>query len=68
MKKPQWLNKKLNINQCRPMKETLRLLDLHTVCEEAVCPNMTECFNCGVATFLILGDVCTREMRFLRCS
>jgi lipoyl synthase len=64
MKKPEWLNKKLNINQCRPMKDTLRALKLYTVCEEASCPNMTECFNCGVATFLILGDVCTRGCAF----
>lgn len=64
MQKPWWLNKKLNINQCRPMKEELRGLRLHTVCEEASCPNMTECFNCGVATFLILGNICTRECAF----
>jgi lipoic acid synthetase len=64
MKKPQWLNKKLDINQCGPMKETLRSLGLNTVCEAAGCPNMTECFNLGIATFLILGDVCTRECAF----
>ena len=37
---------------------------LHTVCEEARCPNMSECWNAGTATFMILGDVCTRSCGF----
>ena len=46
------------------MRHVLRDRGLHTVCEEAGCPNLGECFGRGVATFLILGDVCTRGCRF----
>ena len=42
----------------------MRELDLHTVCEEARCPNLGECWNRGTATFMILGDVCTRACGF----
>jgi lipoic acid synthetase len=42
----------------------MRSKDLHTVCEEAACPNMGECWNSGTATFLMLGNVCTRTCRF----
>ena len=44
----------------------LRGNQLHTVCEEARCPNIGECFNSGTATFMILGDICTRVLRLLR--
>jgi lipoic acid synthetase len=46
------------------VKGLLRRAALHTVCEEAACPNIGECFEAGTATFLILGDVCTRACRF----
>jgi lipoic acid synthetase len=46
------------------LKETLRALDLHTVCEEARCPNVGECWTEGTATIMLLGDVCTRGCRF----
>ncbi len=46
------------------LKETLRTLDLHTVCEEARCPNVGECWREGTATVMLLGDVCTRGCRF----
>ncbi len=46
------------------VKGLLRRAALHTVCEEAACPNIGECFDAGTATFLILGDVCTRACRF----
>lgn len=46
------------------LKETLRSLDLHTVCEEARCPNVGECWREGTATVMLLGDVCTRGCRF----
>jgi lipoic acid synthetase len=46
------------------LKETLRSLDLHTVCEEARCPNVGECWAEGTATIMLLGDVCTRGCRF----
>ncbi len=64
MQKSHWLNKKINISECRKIKKLLRGLKIHTVCQEAFCPNISECFNCGVATFLILGDVCTRRCAF----
>lgn len=46
------------------LKETFRQLDLHTVCEEARCPNIGECWNGGTATLMILGETCTRGCRF----
>lgn len=46
------------------IKETLRGMDLHTVCEEAHCPNLAECWAGGTATFMLMGDVCTRGCRF----
>ena len=46
------------------LKEMMRRKELHTVCEEANCPNMGECWGSGTATFLILGDVCTRRCGF----
>ncbi|MHB8841456.1 MAG: lipoyl synthase [Candidatus Aquicultor sp.] len=48
----------------REVKHILRGLELHTVCEEAGCPNIYECFEAKTATFLILGDTCTRNCRF----
>ena len=47
---------------------TLRSLALHTVCEEARCPNIAECFSRDTATFMILGDVCTRNCAFCGCQ
>ncbi len=64
MKKPPWLNKRLNFQFARNTKILLKDLNLHTVCQEALCPNISECFSKGVATFMILGDVCTRNCRF----
>src|SRR5207249_4415050 len=46
------------------LKEMMRSKDLHTVCEEARCPNMAECWASGTATFMILGDTCTRSCGF----
>lgn len=46
------------------IKDTMRGLDLHTVCEEAGCPNIGDCWGAGTATFLILGDTCTRSCGF----
>ena len=48
----------------RFLKETLRRYDLHTVCEEARCPNVGECWNHGAATFMLMGDTCTRHCNF----
>ncbi len=63
-KKPQWLNKKVSLYSCHKLKRLLRDLNLHTVCEESLCPNISECFNSKIATFMILGDICTRDCRF----
>ena len=48
----------------RFLKDTLRQYNLHTVCEEAQCPNVGECWNHGAATFMLMGDVCTRHCNF----
>jgi lipoyl synthase len=64
LKKPEWLKKRLDYDSMHEMTKLLRSLNLHTVCEGAKCPNMGECFRNRTATFLILGDVCTRNCRF----
>lgn len=64
IRKPEWLNKKLDFESMREMGHMLRELNLHSVCEGARCPNMGECFRNRTATFMILGDVCTRNCRF----
>lgn len=63
--KPQWIRSKAPFNsRFREIKEMLRELRLNTVCEEATCPNIGECFGRGTATFMILGDLCTRRCPF----
>lgn len=64
MRKPAWLNKKVNLGACREIKTILRELNLRTVCEESLCPNISECFPSGAAAFMILGRICTRQCRF----
>ncbi len=64
MMRKQWLDKKIDLVSCRKMKILLNGLKLNTVCREARCPNISECFNKGVATFMILGDICTRSCKF----
>ncbi len=64
IRKPAWLNKKINLEQCYQMQALLNDLSLNTVCQQARCPNISECFSKGGATFLILGKVCTRNCRF----
>ena len=64
-RKPAWLKLKAPApRQYRATGALLDELDLHTVCREARCPNKGECYASGTATFLILGDVCTRACRF----
>ena len=64
---PEWLRKgRTNFEQVHDLKAELRRLNLHTVCESARCPNMHECFHRGTATFMILGNLCTRGCGF--CS
>ncbi|MFA5143310.1 MAG: lipoyl synthase [Candidatus Omnitrophota bacterium] len=62
--RPAWLDKKISLNACSGMKETLRSLRVETVCEQAMCPNIGECFGRREATFLILGRQCTRMCSF----
>ena len=62
---PDWIReKKLNLASLREVKTLLREKNLHSVCESLACPNRTECFSRGTATFMILGDVCTRSCGF----
>ncbi len=63
-RKPQWLRKKLVAGDQTAMRGLLTELGLNTVCQQALCPNISECFNCGQATFLILGKDCTRQCSF----
>jgi lipoic acid synthetase len=64
---PEWLaRERVNLGDLHRMKAGLRDSHLHTVCEEARCPNRTHCFNQGTATFLLMGEVCTRACGF--CS
>lgn len=63
--KPQWLRVRSPLSpEVDRLKKILREAHLHTVCEEASCPNVGECFGGGTATFMILGDVCTRRCPF----
>ena len=66
LRKPKWLRIKLprSSEKIDAIKSALRKHDLHSVCEEASCPNLSECFNNGTATFMILGDICTRRCPF----
>ena len=67
MRKPSWLKVKLNTNKnYQDMKNLMQKHSLHTVCEEARCPNIYECWDNRTATVMILGDTCTRSCRF--CS
>ena len=63
--KPSWIRVQAPFtSKVKELKSILRNKKLHTVCEEASCPNLTECFSNGTATFMIMGDVCTRRCSF----
>jgi len=64
-RRPEWLKARIPAgeNYAR-LADIMRTNKLHTVCEEARCPNMGECWNAGTATFMILGDICTRSCGF----
>jgi lipoic acid synthetase len=65
LRKPDWIRIKLSNNdKVQRIKDILRENKLHTVCEEASCPNLNECFGHGTATFMIMGDKCTRRCAF----
>src|SRR5258708_17599896 len=62
---PSWIReKRLSLHQLHEVKSLLRERSLHSVCESLACPNRTECFSRGTATFMILGDICTRSCGF----
>ena len=65
LKKPEWLKIKLAVNdEFSGIKSSLQKHKLHTVCASAHCPNISECWNGGTATFMLMGDVCTRGCKF----
>jgi lipoyl synthase len=64
IRKPSWLLKKVNPGEQSGMLNILSGLRLNTVCQQARCPNISECFSCGQVTFLILGNKCTRMCSF----
>ena len=62
---PPWFKIRLSVNdRSAEVRDLIRNNNLHTVCRSAACPNRSECWNSGTATFLILGNVCTRSCRF----
>jgi lipoic acid synthetase len=62
---PDWLKVRIGGGEnFSKVKTLLRSAKLHTICEEAKCPNIAECFGCGTAVFLILGNVCTRDCKY----
>jgi lipoic acid synthetase len=64
-RKPDWIRVRVPSNgQIQKVKSMLRQQKLHTVCEEAACPNLPECFGGGTATFMVMGDICTRRCAF----
>ena len=65
LRKPDWIRVKVPVSpEVEGIKQTLRKHKLHSVCEEASCPNLGECFSHGTATFMIMGDICTRRCPF----
>ncbi|MGL4859128.1 MAG: lipoyl synthase [Enterobacteriaceae bacterium] len=66
LRKPEWMKIKLptDTSRIQHIKAAMRRNGLHSVCEEAACPNLAECFHHGTATFMILGDICTRRCPF----
>ncbi len=63
--RPEWLKvKAFDVAKMETIQKKLTAKGLHTVCEEALCPNLGECFNQGTATFMILGNICTRHCAF----
>ncbi|KYJ86602.1 lipoyl synthase [Sulfurovum riftiae] len=66
--KPEWLRKKITLSSLREVEAIIAKGKLHTVCQEAMCPNIGECFSRKQATFLILGNQCTRRCTFCNVS
>jgi lipoyl synthase len=64
-RKPEWIRVRMGSSaRVESIKQTLRKHKLSSVCEEAACPNLSECFSGGTATFMIMGDICTRRCPF----
>ncbi len=63
-RKPEWLRKKISFSAQRDMDTLLKDIGIHTICQEAKCPNISECFSKKTATFLILGGICTRRCTY----
>jgi len=69
LRKPKWIRIKVsNNNSVTKVRSKLRQHHLHTVCEEASCPNLNECFTNGTATFIVMGNICTRRCPFCDIS
>jgi len=65
LRKPEWIRARVHNNpRVQEIKQMMRELKLSSVCEEASCPNLGECFSHGTATFMIMGDICTRRCPF----
>ncbi len=67
-RKPEWLRKKISFSAQKEMDMLLNDTGIHTICQEAKCPNISECFSNKNATFLILGNVCTRRCTYCNVS
>ncbi|MHA1708011.1 MAG: lipoyl synthase [Candidatus Heimdallarchaeaceae archaeon] len=69
IRKPEWLRiGNMDREKIKEVQQLLRKLNLHTVCEESMCPNIGKCFEKKTATFLVMGDICTRNCRFCDIS
>ena len=66
--KPDWIKVKIQVDKINEIKKTLKSNKIVTVCEEAMCPNMSDCWAKSHATFMILGDICTRACSFCNIS
>ena len=66
--KPEWIKVKIRQDKIKNVKETIRSNRVVTVCEEAMCPNISDCWAKSHATFMILGDICTRSCSFCKKS
>ncbi|MDR0841644.1 MAG: lipoyl synthase [Christensenellaceae bacterium] len=68
IRKPEWLRTKIGVSRCGKVGRTLNEHGLNTVCEQADCPNQGECFRAGTATFMLLGQHCTRNCTFCKVT
>ena len=69
LRKPSWMRVRLSASpKVQEIKQILRRHKMATVCEEAACPNLHECFSGGTATFMVMGEICTRRCPFCDVS